>query len=205
MSENAYAVDAEILSEFVHESVEKLEHAEGVLCQERNASSEGIPFAEVVMAAQNIKGNAAFFNLMKVQRFARFLAESLQTPPLPGTPEEGEVCTRTLRAIKMLREMLHSAGTGGPEVLSEEAYQELLSELSGPLAAGRDARRLWALIEEEVGKVSEGSSRLKRLLTERSPACSDESIRRSTKLAASPEMHALVETVARLARYFGQL
>ena len=83
MADNEFDIDPDVIAEFIDESDEMLSDATNLFIQLESDPSNIDAINSIFRAVHTIKGNAAFFNLMKVKNLAHKM-EDLLNPAREG-------------------------------------------------------------------------------------------------------------------------
>lgn len=123
--------DLELLSEWVVETLEYLDAAEGALLALETEPTDAEAINVVFRAFHTIKGTAAFLGLDKIVDLAHH-AESLLSRVRDGAaPFTGDYADLSLRAADLLREMVHGvqAALQGEALVVPAEYAGILDQL----------------------------------------------------------------------------
>jgi len=147
-----YGVDPELVMEFVDESEELLSDATNLFITLESNPDDSESIDKIFRTVHTIKGNSAFFNLMKVKSMAHIM-EDLMNLVRDGAVKFNEVISDVLiRGIDSLKDMLENVRGQKPEITDEEAYNALLSEITRYVDSGKeqDSEGVWKDIQKDV-------------------------------------------------------
>lgn len=134
-------VDRDILGDFITESRENLQTAEGALLSLETNPADQESINRVFRAFHTIKGMSAFMGLTRVAELAHH-AESLLSKVRDGKIAfGGAYADMSLRSVDVLKELIQSVqdALGGQLMLKPEGYNPLMKDLVDPEAAAARA------------------------------------------------------------------
>ncbi len=156
---NAYdeGIDLELLAEFVDESLEGLDTVGDLLVTLESHPDNLTTIQDIFRPVHSIKGNAAYFGLLKTKALAHNLETVLDMLRKEALAATASITTVLLQGIDALRSMLAGIREGEAEVQDEEAFAGLLHAVER-VADGEkaDEESLWKrLLAELQGKSSD--------------------------------------------------
>ncbi len=153
MSENIdYGVDPELVMEFVDESQEMLSEVANMFITLESDPSNKEAIDKIFRTVHTIKGNSAFFNLMKVKSLAHIM-EDLMNLVREGSMKFSETISGVLiRGIDFLKDMLENVRAGKPELEDDSEYNGLINEITSHVEGGKkkDPIAIWKLIKKDL-------------------------------------------------------
>lgn len=145
MEENKFGIDPELISEFVDESEEMMSNCTNIfiVLEQDPGNKEAID--TVFRTVHTIKGNSAFFNLLKVKVLAHRMEDLMGLVREGKTAYSKSIANILIQGIDMLREMMERVRSKGPELENETSYEELIANISKTLDKERtkDQVSLW--------------------------------------------------------------
>ncbi len=149
-----YSIDPELLAEFIDESDESLATLDSLFIKLESDPSNLDIINDIFRPVHSLKGNAAFFGLMKITALAHTMENLLDLIRKGQRVATSKTVGVLLPGLDMLREMLASFREGLPEVEDEEKYlallrpiEELVAEEDKPDTT-RVSGSLMAILEE---------------------------------------------------------
>jgi len=152
-----FGIDPELVQEFVDESEELLNDVTNMFIALESNPDDREAIDQIFRTVHTIKGNSAFFNLMKVKSLAHSM-EDLMNLVRDGKTKFNETVSDVLiRGIDFLRGMLESVREGKPEVSSEEDFDSILKEITQHVddAKGADPNAVWKEILKDIEKFNQ--------------------------------------------------
>lgn len=137
-SELPLDADLDLLRDFVAESLEQIEAAEASLLALEVDPDDMESVNTVFRAFHTIKGTSGFLGLVPIKELAHG-AESLLSRVREGEVRySGGYADLSLRSVDLIKELIRSVdgALSGDELFKPEEYDELLSVLANPEAAG---------------------------------------------------------------------
>lgn len=130
--------DRPLLTEFVTESSEYIEAAEGALLLLENEPDNDEAINTVFRAFHTVKGTAAFLGFSRLAEFAHFAESLLSRMRDKEIRCVGGYANLALRSCDQIKEMVLDVGEAlnGKPLQLPEGYAELISILKNPEAAG---------------------------------------------------------------------
>ncbi len=121
--------DKEVFHGFLDESLDSLTEAEKAIV-ELEAAPQDLDIINIIFrAAHSLKGNAAFFGLMKVKKLAHKMEDLLDAIRQHQIGVTQSVIDILLPGLDLLRRMLENAREDAPECDDEQALERLLGDL----------------------------------------------------------------------------
>ncbi len=158
MAENIdYGVDPELVMEFVDESQEMLSEVANMFITLESDPSNKEAIDKIFRTVHTIKGNSAFFNLMKVKSLAHIM-EDLMNLVREGSMKFSEAISGVLiRGIDFLKDMLENVRAGKPELEDDSEYNVLIDEITGHVEGGKkkDPVAIWKQIKKDLQQFKE--------------------------------------------------
>ncbi len=168
MPENKYNLDPELTREFIDESLELLDKSAGLLL------AAGVPGHEDIHAifrtVHSIKGNAAFFNLLKVKSLAHAIEDIFNLLREDKACFSAQIAELALSGINELKLILSGVKSGKPEVQDEARYAATIEKIKSELdrqATARSAPAQAAVsLQEQKPQPSKDASKTMRISEE---------------------------------------
>jgi len=151
-AENLYGIDPQLMAEFIDESQDLLENAANSFIDLEHNPDNREAIDSVFRVVHTIKGNSAFFNLMKVKSLAHAL-EDLMAQVRDGKRAFAKpVPDVLLNGLDALKAMMARIREGKPETEDEAGYEDRLRELRAIVDEGRqrDAAQLWERLSTDL-------------------------------------------------------
>ena len=152
MSNEEYIIDPEIILEFIDESQDNLNDVANVLISLENNPSDKEGIDTIFRTVHTIKGNSAFFNLLKIKSMAHIL-EDLMGLVREGTVQFNDVILQVLiRGIDFLKKMLVNVQRSKPEVDDMKAYDDLLADVTREVEKGseKNPALAWQSLHKDI-------------------------------------------------------
>lgn len=146
-----FNADPELFKGFLDDSLESLEALELAFINLESNPNDLEVIDEVFRPIHSIKGNAAFFSLMKIKDFAHQLETLLDKIRKGQIPANHNIVDLLLRSVDELKNMLIRVSQGQEEVADESQRQMLSDQLDNAVGAGsldEYIRRLSGCIEK---------------------------------------------------------
>ncbi|VAW19251.1 hypothetical protein MNBD_BACTEROID05-102, partial [hydrothermal vent metagenome] len=153
MADVDYGVDPELVMEFVDESEELLGDVTNLFIALETNPEDRESIDKIFRTVHTIKGNSAFFNLMKVKSMAH-ICENLMNLVREGSLKfNNDISDVLIRGIDYLKGMLDNVRSTKPEVDDEASYNKLLDEITSFVDAGnsQDPEAVWKVVNKDVG------------------------------------------------------
>ena len=147
-----------LLVEFCEEAMELLQEIPERLSEFSQSPSNLEPLHVVFRSVHTIKGNAGFFGLPVLKKFAHRLENSLDELREGSVDVTPELIRNLVQAIDVLSEMVTAIEEGAPDATIEPHHDELLAEIERAIADGKDAspeERLLASILEVAEEMAQ--------------------------------------------------
>ncbi len=147
-----YGVDPELVVEFVDESEELLSDVTNLFITLESTPDDKDAIDKIFRTVHTIKGNSAFFNLMKVKSMAHIM-ENLMNLIREGTVKFNEAISDVLiQGIDFLKDMLENVRNQQGEVDGENAYNGPVAEITKYVDSGKqeDPQGIWTNIFKDV-------------------------------------------------------
>ena len=123
------AIDPQLLAEFLDESEESLSSIEHLFVQIEQTPGNIEIINAIFRPVHSLKGNAAFFGLLKVKELAHALENILDGMRSGRFSDAGGVMGVVFEGFDLLRSMLSSVRNGGAEVVSFSTFQTGLANV----------------------------------------------------------------------------
>lgn len=152
MGDNAYDVDPELLAGFIDDSEEALSTLDSLFVKLEQEPSNLDIIAAIFRPVHSMKGNSAFFGLLKVKALAHELETLLDLARKQKlTPTRGMINV-LLAGVDQLKEMMARARLGQAELEDEASFNELLAKV---IAAkeGEDTASLWRELTQRLEEI----------------------------------------------------
>ena len=183
MSEAVTASDG-LLIEFCEEAMELLEELPQQLSAFAESPAELEPLHLVFRCVHTIKGNAGFFGLPALKRFAHRLEDSLDALRQGGIDVEPGLVRSLIQAIDSLSEMITEIENGAPDASIEPHHEALLEEIERAISAsqvGDDEQRILRTLLElademdraEISQAQQWAEKLRELAPVSTPETPD--------------------------------
>ena len=144
MPDDTYCVDAELLAEFVDETLELLGTVDGLFVDLEQCPDDSEVINAIFRPIHTIKGNSAFFGLMKVQALSHEMETLLDLVRNEKVPPAKPVINVLLAGVDALREMFERTRRDESEIPDEDRYQELVEAVKhAPETVVSDEGELW--------------------------------------------------------------
>lgn len=171
-------IDQDILFGFLEESLEALALAEQGLIRLETDPANMDHVSAVFRAVHSLKGNAAFFNLMRVKRLAHRMEDVLDDIRQGKVTIGKALIDLLLPGTDMLKRMLLSVQSGGPECDDVPVFDRILTSI----------REYTPELDEQQALVRIGSllSELRKTLSGRDRAVVDEILDMGLFKASAP-------------------
>lgn len=150
-------MDRDILLGFIEESLDALALAEESLVRLESDPGRMEHVNAVFRAVHSLKGNAAFFDLMKVKRLAHKMEDVLDDIRNRTVLISKPLIDILLPGIDLLRRMLESAKEGKAECENEDRFNRILSDVEG-YSPEEDAASLLKQIKYRLSQIRENIS-----------------------------------------------
>ena len=126
-------IDPELLAGFLYESLDSLTEAENALVNlEKDPENPDI-VNTIFRAAHSLKGNSAFFGLMRVKVLSHKMEDVLDAIRQQRLQVGKSVIEALLPGLDLLRRMLENTQAGAPELSDENEFNRLLEILEEAL------------------------------------------------------------------------
>jgi len=163
VADSTYSVDAELKIEFVDESMDMLATLEDLFLELEAQPNDLEIVNGIFRPIHSIKGNSAFFNLMKVSALSHEMETVLDLVRSGKLAPTKPVTDVLLAGVDLLRSMLERARRDESEVADEERFQGLLELIKqAPEADGADKAHLWRRLFDGMdalkSRVTQGSA-----------------------------------------------
>jgi two-component system chemotaxis sensor kinase CheA len=141
-----YEIDQELLTGFIDEAQEGLASLDNLFIKLETDPCSIDTINAIFRPIHTVKGNSAFFGLLKLKRLAHEM-ESLLMPAKEGKLLLNEsIISVLLTGTDKLKEILSRARKGEPEITDDAAFEELI----GKIIASRDAKKDLLVLWDEL-------------------------------------------------------
>ncbi|GAB6096744.1 chemotaxis protein CheA [Desulfatiferula olefinivorans] len=123
--------DRELLLGFIEESMDSLAEAEQGLIRMEAEPYDTDHLNAVFRAVHSLKGNSAFFDLMRVKRLSHKMEDLLDALRQKKTACTPDLIDRLLPGLDLLRRMLERVRDGESECEDEALFDQILSRMDG--------------------------------------------------------------------------
>ncbi len=147
-------IDPELLAEFCDESQEELASLDSLFVSLGENPSCVETITAIFRPMHTIKGNSAFFGLMKVKKLAHELETLLSQAKEGKLTADDNVINILLRGTDMLRQMLDRASRSEPELTAPEAFDELIAAIEAAKSADSGSQ-LWQKVSAAVEDIQD--------------------------------------------------
>lgn len=131
-------IDPELLAEFVDEAQDGLGELDSLFVElEENPSDKNI-IESIFRPVHTIKGNSAFFGLMKVKKLAHELETLLSLAKEEKLVPNKDIISLLLRGTDEIKAMLNRARGGGREVEDDHIFENLIQKVIKVKTSGMD-------------------------------------------------------------------
>ena len=147
-----------LLVEFCEEAMELLQEIPERLSEFSQSPSNLEPLHVVFRSVHTIKGNAGFFGLPVLKKFAHRLENSLDELREGNVDVTPDLIRNLVQAIDVLSEMVTAIEERASDATIEPRHEELLAEIERAIADGKDAspeERLLASILEVAEEMAQ--------------------------------------------------
>lgn len=159
MANGNYEIDPALLAEFIDESEEALAEIPGRFVELEKTPSELSIIEAVFRPIHSLKGNAAYFGLLRTKALAHeleTLLDKMRTGRIAAAPKHIDLL---LEGTDALMKMLGRAREGRPELHDETAFEERLSRVrsaaSQPRAGGPGVAEAAAALRSVIDSLGE--------------------------------------------------
>ena len=132
-------IDPELLEGFLYESLDSLTEAENALVKLENEPENPDIVNTIFRAAHSLKGNSAFFGLMRVKVLAHKMEDVLDAVRQQRLKAGKKVIEALLPGLDLLRRMLENTQAGAPELSDENEFERQLETLAEALSSPGEA------------------------------------------------------------------
>lgn len=163
MSDRDYDIDQEMLSDFIDESLEALSTIPGLFVDFEANPSELNLVEAIFRPVHSLKGNAAYFGLMKVKGLAHDMESVLDMLRKEQLLPDREIIDGLLAGVDELYDILDQTRANGSETIVEDRYEQvhqrvknlLQKESTEPVSevAPESNMDVWRSILEDIGKL----------------------------------------------------
>ncbi|MFH0926219.1 MAG: chemotaxis protein CheW [bacterium] len=152
MSQNEYGVDAELIVEFVDESLDNLNNATNSFITLEADPNNKQALNGIFRCFHTLKGNAAFFNLLKVKSLAHIMEELMKLINEGKIKFSRSVANILISGIDELKAILERVRTGKPEVIDEQRHVDLSNKITLFIdqEQKKDCYSIWKNIKEDI-------------------------------------------------------
>lgn len=163
MPRNEYGIDPALLAEFVDESEEALEEIAPLLVEMEQRPGDLETVRKVFRPIHSLKGNAAYFGLMRIKDLAHKMENVLDRARQEHLVVDRNVADLLLEGVDLLADMLSHARELAPEVDDESRFEQLIARLvtAGELDMSSDT--------QVFGKIADVLTGLRESATQESP------------------------------------
>jgi two-component system chemotaxis sensor kinase CheA len=153
-SDSQNNADRELLVEFLDESLDALANLDNLVLQmEANPDDLGV-INTIFRPAHTIKGNSAFFGLMRVKKLAHELETLLDLLRKGKLRIQRTLIEVVLLGIDELKAMLERVRVSKPEVIDESAFEKILKTVADASVATDSAQILWTELVTKLDSIS---------------------------------------------------
>ncbi len=149
----------ELLFDFIDESIESLDKIDTRLVNLESTPDNMEIINSIFRPFHSLKGNAAYFELLKVKKAAHTLENLLDALRKKSLLPDRNIINSILKGQDLLRGMLQSIRESGPEVPNENLFQTVLTSVAQILdtneCTGIDANTVSQLLETMQKKAPE--------------------------------------------------
>jgi two-component system, chemotaxis family, sensor kinase CheA len=168
-------INQELLIGFIDESTEALSLTGNLLLQLETGPADTERINAIFRPIHSLKGNSAYFGLMKIKKLAHSLENLLDSIRKGSQPVSKPLITTMLPCIDMLKIMMADVRVGNHELTDEIKYAKLIADIdaalgvSGTLPLQADGAEIRQLFEQLESKVTSGGhaivEKLKNILS----------------------------------------
>ncbi|MBN1806865.1 MAG: chemotaxis protein CheA [Sedimentisphaerales bacterium] len=170
MDDNAaFDIDPELLAGFVDEALEGLVTLDSLFVKLEAEPSNLDAINAIFRPVHTVKGNSAFFGLMKVKGLAHEMETLLDLAKQEKLVPNQAIIDVLLEGVDCLREMLSRARDGQTEIENEEYFNELLQKVISAREAKEgveDTVKLWNDLFEKLEKAKTDFANLDSIYVE---------------------------------------
>jgi len=129
MSNTQFTFDPELFNGFIDDSLESLSSLEPIFIQLEHNPNDLEVIDSIFRPVHSIKGNAAFFDLIKLKNFAHTLETMLDLVRKKEISANHKIIEYLLLGTDELKAMLERVKVGEPEVADEVALEKLAKKI----------------------------------------------------------------------------
>jgi two-component system chemotaxis sensor kinase CheA len=147
-----YGIDPELVFEFVDESQEMLSEVTNTAITLESDPTNEEAIDKIFRAVHTIKGNSAFFNLMKVKSLAHIMEDLMNLIREKVVNYNKEVADVMIQGIDALKGILENVRQQKDEVKDKTTYDALLQAITSQVDKGRqtDPVCIWKDLTNEI-------------------------------------------------------
>ncbi len=146
--------DPALLAEFLAESLEGIEELSHLIIQLEDNPGNDQVINSLFRPIHSLKGNAAYFGLLKIKALAHDLESLLDAMRSKRIIIDSDIIDILIHGVDELQEMLLRVRGEGPEVVEEQKFQELISRVK---LAGENSQTqldaLWSNIDDRLNEL----------------------------------------------------
>ncbi|MGD2095113.1 MAG: Hpt domain-containing protein, partial [Phycisphaerales bacterium] len=152
VDETAFDIDPELLAGFVDEAQEGLAAVDSLFVKLEAEPSNVEVISAIFRPVHTVKGNSAFFGLMKVKNLAHELETLLDLAKEGKLVPDQPIIDVLLEGVDQLKEMLKRTHDGQGEVEDETYFKGLLDRVIAAREIEDGSQSLWGELSDELEK-----------------------------------------------------
>lgn len=161
MEDNAaFDIDPELLAGFVDEAQEGLATLDSLFVKLEAEPANLDIINAIFRPVHTVKGNSAFFGLMKVKSLAHEMETLLDLAKQEKLVPNQAIIDVLLEGVDSLKEMLTKTREGQAEVEDETYFNELLQKVISSREVKEDTTSLWAELCDKLEKAKDDLAKL---------------------------------------------
>lgn len=133
-----HMVDRELLLGFIDESLDMLDEVDSLLVKLEAGGAQRELISAIFRPIHSIKGNAAYFGLMKIKKLSHRLEDLLDRVREGFIAVDSEIVDILLPGVDLLRNMFITVRTSDSEMSDGEKLQAVLGEIDRVLTGGKN-------------------------------------------------------------------
>ncbi len=154
-----FEIDPELMSGFVDEAEEGLATLDNLFVKLETEPGNTETINSIFRPVHTIKGNSAFFGLMKVKMLAHEMESLLALAKEKKLVLNQSIVSVLLKGVDQLKEMLTRSRGGQTEVADESSFNELIKQVISSRET-KDATELWNAFFGKLEKIKEAFAKL---------------------------------------------
>lgn len=148
-----FDIDPELLAGFVDEAEEELGTLDSLFVKLEAEPTNLDVINAIFRPVHTIKGNSAFFGLLKVKRLAHEIETLLGQAKMGRLVPDRSIIDILLAGVDRLKGMLDKARNGKSEIVDEAAFEEFIEKIISSKQTDEDFDSLWNELFDKFEKV----------------------------------------------------